>query len=99
MAEIAGGDFDIDPCALTNEAEFFAVATEYFFERHGVMERRNPGLYVKLERVFRQDFRARLASFTTQRVRGAQKIGRNSRCLCGSGLKYKKCRLRKMRRS
>jgi Mlc titration factor MtfA (ptsG expression regulator) len=99
MAEIAGGDSDIDRYALTNEAEFFAVATEYFFERPGVMERKHPELYAMLERVFRQDFRARLASFTTQRVRGAQKIGRNSRCPCGSGLKYKKCCLSKMRRS
>ncbi len=99
MAEIESGDSDIDRYALTNEAEFFAVASEYFFERPGVMQRKHPELYTMLERVFRQDFRARLVSFTTQRTRTAQKIGRNSRCPCGSGLKYKKCCLRKMRPS
>ena len=99
MAEIASGDSDIDRYALTNEAEFFAVASEYFFERPGVMERKHPELYAMLERVFQQDFRARLVSFTTQRTRSAQKIGRNSPCPCGSGRKYKKCCLRKMRAS
>jgi len=99
MAEIASGDSDIDRYALTNEAEFFAVASEYFFERPGVMERKHPELYAMLERVFQQDFRARLVSFTTHRTRRPQKIGRNSRCPCGSGLKYKKCCLRRMRAS
>ena len=99
MAEIASGDSDINRYALTNEAEFFAVASEYFFERPGMMERKHPELYAMLERVFQQDFRARLVSFTTHRTRRPQKIGRNSRCPCGSGLKYKKCCLRKMRAS
>jgi len=94
MREIESGDSDIDRYALTNEAEFFAVASEYFFERPGVMQRKHPELYAMLERVFRQDFRARLPSFTTQRTRTARKIGRNSRCPCGSGRKYKKCCLR-----
>ena len=99
MAEIDSGDSDIDRYALTNEAEFFAVASEYFFERPGVMERKHPELYAMMERVFQQDFRSRLASFTTERIRGAQEIGRNSPCPCGSGKKYKKCCLRKMRAS
>ena len=30
--------------ALTNEAEFFAVASEYFFERPGVMQRKHSEL-------------------------------------------------------
>jgi uncharacterized protein YecA (UPF0149 family) len=73
------------------------VVSEYFFERPGLMQRKHPELYGMLERVFRQDFRTRLASFTTQRTRPVEKIGRNSRCPCGSGLKYKKCCLPKMR--
>ncbi|MCB1036951.1 MAG: zinc-dependent peptidase [Acidobacteria bacterium] len=36
-------------------AEFFAVATEYFFEKPGVMERKHPELYAMLSRIFRQD--------------------------------------------
>ena len=35
MNEIEAGDSDLNPYALTNEAEFFAVATEYLFERPG----------------------------------------------------------------
>ena len=42
MAEMEEGDSDINPYGLTNKAEFFAVATEYFFERPGVMERKHP---------------------------------------------------------
>jgi len=97
MAEIESGDSDVDRYALTNEAEFFAVASEYFFERPGVMQRKHPELYGMLERAFRQDLGARLRAFTTQRTRTAKKIGRNSRCPCGSGRKYKRCCLRKMR--
>ncbi|RZK51742.1 MAG: peptidase, partial [Hymenobacter sp.] len=33
LAAIRAGDSDIDPYAGTNEAEFFAVVNEYFFER------------------------------------------------------------------
>lgn len=38
--------------AATNEAEFFAVATEVFFERPGVMKRRAPDLYEELQRFY-----------------------------------------------
>ncbi len=36
----------------TNEAEFFAVATEAFFERPGDLRRRAPALYAELERFY-----------------------------------------------
>ena len=45
MAEIEEGRSDIDRYALTNEAEFFAVTAEYFFERPGVMQRKAPGAF------------------------------------------------------
>lgn len=38
--------------AATNEAEFFAVATEVFFERPAVMKRRAPDLYEELHRFY-----------------------------------------------
>ncbi len=41
--------------AETNEAEFFAVATEVFFERSGMMKRRAPDLYEELERFYGVD--------------------------------------------
>ena len=95
MAEIERGDSDIDAYALTNEAEFFAVATEYFFERPGVMERKHPELYAALSKVFNQQLHTRVAELARERKRGRPSFGRNSPCPCGSGKKYKKCCLRK----
>lgn len=39
----------------TNEAEFFAVATESFFEKPGQMRKRTPDLYDELKRFYRFD--------------------------------------------
>jgi Mlc titration factor MtfA (ptsG expression regulator) len=86
-----GRSDDINAYGLTNEAEFFAVATEYFFERPGVMERRHPELYAMLSRVFNQDLRERAAALAREMKRGRPRLGRNSPCPCGSGLKFKKC--------
>ncbi len=97
MEEIQGGNSDIDPYALTNEAEFFAVTAEYFFERPGVMRRKHPELYEMLSRVFNQPLHTRMAAFARERKRGRVKFGRNSPCPCGSGKKYKKCCLRTRR--
>lgn len=45
---------DINPYGATNEAEFFAVAAEYFFERPNLMESKHPELYEILSHLFRQ---------------------------------------------
>ncbi|MCH7533654.1 MAG: zinc-dependent peptidase, partial [Gemmatimonadetes bacterium] len=78
----------------TNEAEFFAVTTEYFFERPGVMERKHPELYAMLSRVFNQNPGERAAVLAREMTRGPPRFGRNSPCPCGSGVKYKRCCLR-----
>jgi len=98
MEEIRTGDSDIDAYALTNEAEFFAVASEYFFERPGVMERKHPELYASLSRIFNQNLGDRAADIAREIKRGRPRFGRNSPCPCGSGQKYKKCCLRGSRR-
>jgi len=54
MRRIETGHSDISPYALTNEAEFFAVAAEYFFEKPGQLETRHPELYRQLSLIFRQ---------------------------------------------
>jgi Mlc titration factor MtfA (ptsG expression regulator) len=95
MDEIRRGDSDIDDYALTNEAEFFAVASEYFFERPGVMQRKHPELYEMLSRVFNQKLHTRVAALARERKLGRPRFGRNSPCPCGSGRKYKKCCLRR----
>ncbi|MHC5010739.1 MAG: M90 family metallopeptidase [Planctomycetota bacterium] len=50
----------LDPYGATNEAEFFAVATEAFFEKPLQMTRKHPELYALLKAYFRQDPVSRL---------------------------------------
>ena len=45
----------LDPYGAETPAEFFAVATEYFFERPAELETEHPELYGELRRYFRQD--------------------------------------------
>jgi len=54
MKRIRSGHSRIDPYGLTNEAEFFAVVSEYFFERPGRLQRDHPELYGMLEEIFQQ---------------------------------------------
>lgn len=60
MDKIRHGHSDINPYGLTNEAEFFAVAAEYFFENPLKMEQQHPELYIMLKRIFRQDPQSRI---------------------------------------
>lgn len=46
------------PYAGTNEAELFAVATEFFFENPGIMKRNSPELYHLLQEFFNIDIAA-----------------------------------------
>ena len=46
------GGSDINYYGATNEAEFFAVITEYFFERPAELEAHHPELYVLLDKMF-----------------------------------------------
>jgi len=94
MQEIRDGESDLRDYALTNEAEFFAVATEAFFERPDAMQARHPDLYAAMEKIFRPGFRDRLREFTRERSLRPKEFGRNSPCPCGSGKKFKKCCLR-----
>lgn len=45
----------LDPYAGTNPAEFFAVATETFFEKPRAMQRRHPELYEELSSFYQVD--------------------------------------------
>src|SRR5438874_9098879 len=45
----------LDTYGATNPAEFFAVATEAFFERPRALRANHPKLYAELQRYFRQD--------------------------------------------
>lgn len=86
MQEIINNKSDINPYGTTNKAEFFAVVSEYFFERPDLLQQKHPELYVMLQQIFKQGPKVQLQKIKT-------KIGRNDLCYCGSGLKYKECHL------
>lgn len=67
-ARVLAGEFDrlkrdaaaerpsvLDAYGATNEAEFFAVATETFFEKPAALERDHPELYAQLRDFYHQD--------------------------------------------
>ncbi len=96
---IEAGKSEINPYAATNEAEFFAVVTEYFFEKPEKLQENHPELYELLGRAFRQNPKKRFLRFATdprewlKTLRSRRKFGRNDACPCGSGKKYKECHL------
>lgn len=85
IEEIYADKSDINPYGGTNKAEFFSVASEYFFERPKLFARTHPELYALMSEIFNQNLQKRNLK------RAKQSIGRNSPCPCGSGLKFKKC--------
>ena len=54
IKEIMENDSDINVYGATNQAEFFAVASEYFFEKPELLQAKHPKLYDILSRIFRQ---------------------------------------------
>ncbi len=92
MTKIANRHSDINPYALTSEAEFFAVTSEYFFENPQKMKKKHPALHTMLERIFRQNSQARIRNAVTSMLGPKHHgLGRNVPCPCGSGKKYKHC--------
>jgi Mlc titration factor MtfA (ptsG expression regulator) len=55
MHRIREGKSDINPYAATNEAEFLAVASEYFFEQPEQLQHKHPEIYSQLSIIFSQD--------------------------------------------
>jgi len=54
-AEAVGAPTVLDGYGATNPTEFFAVATEAFFERPRALRARHPELYSELQKFYRQD--------------------------------------------
>jgi Mlc titration factor MtfA (ptsG expression regulator) len=52
---IKDGHSEIDFYGSTNEAEFFSVVSEYFFQQPHLLEKKHPELFALLERIFKQD--------------------------------------------
>jgi Mlc titration factor MtfA (ptsG expression regulator) len=55
MHRIENGKSDINPYASTSEAEFLAVAAEYFFEKPAQLQHKHPELYLLLSQIFAQN--------------------------------------------
>ncbi|WP_303311732.1 zinc-dependent peptidase [Hymenobacter sp. BT730] len=96
---IRAGNSSINDYGGTSEAEFFAVVTEYFFEKPEKLQTEHPELYDLLLRLFRQNPKKRFLRLAVdprewlRSLRTQKKFGRNSPCPCGSGKKYKDCHL------
>ena len=52
IKEILADNSDINPYGATNKAEFFAVASEYFFKRPRSLKIKHPELYGLLKQIF-----------------------------------------------
>lgn len=85
---------EIDDYAYTNEAEYFAVLSEYFFEAPELLQQRHPEVYSMMRKMYHQDTRSILSAVKPR----ARRVGRNSPCPCGSSKKYKKCCSRRTKR-
>jgi Mlc titration factor MtfA (ptsG expression regulator) len=86
ITEIRLGKSDIRDYGATNNAEFFSVATEYFFERPKRLKQKHPILYQQLESFYKQN---------RADVHVAERIRKKAPCPCGSGKRYKHCCLKK----
>ena len=80
--EIHAKKSNIRSYGATNRAEFLAVASEYFFERPKMMERKHPELYQLLADFYQQDIKG---------ISEDIKIRKKAPCPCGSGKRYKRC--------
>ncbi|KAA5543634.1 hypothetical protein FYK55_10520 [Roseiconus nitratireducens] len=83
----------IDDYAYTNEAEYFAVLSEYFFESPEVLQKKAPELYQMMQGIYHQNTRRLLSGVPSR----PKRIRRNAKCPCGSGKKYKNCCRKKLR--
>lgn len=52
MEEMMRGESDIDLYGVSSQAEFFAVVSEYFFNRPDLLQEKHPALFAMLERMF-----------------------------------------------
>ena len=74
MGKIHNNQSNIRDYGGTNPMEFFAVATEYFFERPNMLCRKHPEVYEALKSFYRQDVAA---------IKKEVKPRKKSPCPCG----------------
>ena len=82
IRDIENRKSNIRDYGATNRAEFFAVASEYFFERPKMLKSRHPILFQSLSDLYQQEARE---------IAGDIRIRKKGPCPCGSGKRYKRC--------
>ena len=85
IQEIYKNKSDINPYGGTSRIEFFAVVSEYFFERPKLLATKHPELYKILCEVFNHNMK------NVDLKRSKPSISRNQICPCDSGKKFKAC--------
>ena len=92
IQEINAGRTDFNPYGGTKPEEFFAVASEYFFESPEEMKQKHPELYSFMTEIYQQEnqhlFRSAMKDIF--RPNGKQ-ISGDALCPCKSSRKYKNC--------
>jgi Mlc titration factor MtfA (ptsG expression regulator) len=86
IAQIENYKSNINPYGATSKVEFFAVATEYFFERPGLLKKKHPHVYDALKDFYQQDI-ADIQYSIARDIRPRKKAP----CPCGSKKRYKHC--------
>ena len=79
---IESGSSNIPNYGATNRSEFFAVASEYFFEQPKLLQAKHPILYSKLSELYKLE---------TSDIAMDIKIRKKDPCPCGSKKRYKRC--------
>lgn len=82
IQEIDDNESNIRDYGATNPAEFLSVASEYFFERPLMLQKKHPKLCAALEKFYKQ---------SVEDIAGDQQFYKNALCPCGSNKKYKRC--------
>jgi len=82
IGQIDKGNSNINDYGATNRQEFFAVASEYFFERPAMLKRKHPKLFESLTKFYKQNI---------LEIEKDIKIKGKAACPCGSGKRYKRC--------
>lgn len=82
IKQIDRGKSNIRDYGATNDAEFLAVVSEYFFERPEMLKRKHPRLFEALSDFYQQD---------VSHIKNSVSIRKKAPCPCGSGKRYKRC--------
>lgn len=82
IAKIRNKQSSIRDYGGTNNAEFFAVSCEYFFERPKLLKLKHPDVYSALQRFYQQNL---------AEVQRIERVRKKAPCPCGSGKRYKRC--------